>query len=363
MALALVGAGFKVGVTANSHKVIGNFITRMCSLAAASGRSLGVVHAASEEHQVPVHPWIRWIKSADAPAALHDSKVQVAAGVAWLWSREDMVNSVEVLFVDEASQFSLANSVASSPAARSLVLLGDPQQLEQPVKGVHPLGADASVLGHVLGDQKTIPPESGLFLDQTRRLHPDLCAFTSELFYEGKLSSMAGLERQCLRGGAGLDGTGLRVVTVPHAGNQNASDEEVAEVRRIFEGLVAGGGWTDSAGVERELRIEDVLVIAPYNAQVAALIEALPAGARVGTVDKFQGQEAPVVIYSMATSTAAEAPRGLPFLYSPNRLNVATSRAKCLAVIVASPELFRVACKTPAEMKLANAFCRLREVG
>jgi len=363
MALALVRAGFKVGVTANSHKVIGNFVTRMCSLAAETGRRLGVVHASSEEDQVPVHADIRRIKSADVPAALQDPQVNVAAGVAWLWSREDMANSVEVLFVDEASQYSLANAVAVSPAARSLVLLGDPQQLEQPIHGQHPPGAEASVLGHILANQKTIPPEQGLFIAQTRRLHPTICAFTSELFYEGKLSYIPGLERQRLHGPEGLDGTGLRVIPVPHAGNQNQSDEEVAEVKRVFAALTAGASWTDAKGTTRKIGIDDVLVISPYNAQVAALKEALPAGARVGTVDKFQGQEAPVVIYSMATSTAAEAPRGMPFLYNPNRLNVATSRARCLAVVVASPELFRVPCQTPAQMRLANAFCRLREVG
>lgn len=362
MALALVQAGHRVGVTANSHKVICNFIERMCGLAAEAGQTLDIVQG-GDDHQVSDHAWVRPMENKKVPVAIQSPKAQVVAGTAWLWAREDMASTVEVLFIDEASQFSLANGVAVSPAARSLVLLGDPQQLEQPVKGVHPPGAGASVLGHVISDQKTISAQQGLFLAQTRRLHPDLSAFTSEMFYEGKLSSMTGLERQRVRGSEGLGGTGFRMVTVVHSGNQNESDEEVAEVKRIFDRLVGGGSWIDSRGREEELGIADVLVIAPYNAQVAALIEALPAGARVGTVDKFQGQEAPVVIYSMATSTAAEAPRGLPFLYSPNRLNVATSRAKCLAIVVASPELFRVACQMPAQMKLANAFCRLREVG
>ena len=363
MALALVRAGFKVGVTANSHKVIGNFVTRMCSLAAETGRRVAVVHAASEQDQVPDHPDIRWIKSADVAAALQDPQVNVAAGVAWLWSREDMASSVEVLFVDEASQYSLANAIAVSPAARSLVLLGDPQQLDQPIHGQHPPGAEASVLGHLLADEKTIPPDQGLFIPQTRRLHPTLCAFTSELFYEGKLSCIPGLDQQRLQGPAGLDGTGLRVIPVPHTGNQSQSDEEVAEVQRVFASLIGSASWTDAKGTTHKIGIDDVLVISPYNAQVAALKAALPSGARVGTVDKFQGQEAPVVIYSMATSTAMEAPRGMPFLYNPNRLNVATSRARCLAIVIASPDLFRVSCQTPEQMRLANAFCRLREVG
>ena len=362
MALALVEAGHRVGVTANSHKVICNLLARMCELAEKAGRKLDIVQGGGEG-QVLDHAWVRPMENTKVPAAIQDLKVQVVAGTAWLWARQDMAGTVETLFIDEASQFSLANGVASSPAARSLVLLGDPQQLDQPIKGKHPPGADASVLGHILGDHRTISPEKGLFLAHTRRLHPDICAFTSELFYEGKLSSLAGLEKQYLQGGEGLDGTGLRVVTVAHVGNQNESDEEVAEVKRIFDKLLEGGSWSDSEGSKRKLGIDDILVIAPYNAQVAALIEALPQGARVGTVDKFQGQEAPVVIYSMATSTPAEAPRGLPFLYNPNRLNVATSRAKCLAIVVASPELFRVPCQTPAQMKLANVFCRLREVG
>jgi predicted RecB family nuclease len=362
MALALVAEGHRVGVTANSHRVIGNLLARMCELAGKAGRTLNVVQAGDED-QVLNHPWVSQMKGPEVPPALRDAKVQVVAGTAWLWAREDMANTVEVLFVDEASQFSLANGVAASPAARSLVLLGDPQQLDQPVKGQHPPGAEASVLGHVLGDQKTIPLEQGLFLAQTRRLHPELCAFTSELFYEGKLSCFPGLEKQGLEGDDSLSGTGLRVVTVPHEGNQNESDEEVAEVQSIFGRLVDGAWWTDSQGQRNKVGIDDVLVIAPYNAQVAALRAALPPGARVGTVDKFQGQEAPVVIYSMAASTPTEAPRGMPFLYDPKRLNVATSRAKCLAIVVASPELFRVACRTPEQMKLANAFCRLREVG
>jgi predicted RecB family nuclease len=362
MALALITAGRKVGVTGNSHKVIGNFLKRLCQLAEEAGRALGVAQAGDED-QVLTHAWVRRMKSAEVAAALGDPQVQVAAGTAWLFARPEMADVVEVLFIDEASQFSLASAVAVSPAARSVVLLGDPQQLEQPVKGQHPPGAAASVLGHVLGEEKTLPPQQGLFLTETRRLHPELCAFTSELFYEGKLGCLRGLERQGLDGVDALGGKGLRVVAVPHLGNQNESEEEVAEVRRLFGALMESGWWTNAEGRRAKLGLDDVLVISPYNAQMAALRDALPAGARVGTVDKFQGQEAPVVIYSMATSTAEEAPRGMAFLYSPNRLNVATSRARCLAVVVASPELFRVACKTVEEMRLANAFCRLREVG
>lgn len=160
-----------------------------------------------------------------------------------------------------------------------------------------------------------------------------------------------------------LDGSGLRFVPVHHAGNRNESPEEVETVASIIDKVLASGAtWIDRNGVEHVLRLKDILVVAPYNAQVSAIAQKLPPGARVGTVDKFQGQEAPVVIYSMATSTADEAPRGMSFLFSPNRLNVATSRAQALVVVVANPALFEPECRTPEQMKLANAFCRFRKM-
>jgi uncharacterized protein len=160
-----------------------------------------------------------------------------------------------------------------------------------------------------------------------------------------------------------LDGTGLRFVPVAHSGRQSESPEEVDRIFHLIDGLFGQGStWTNRMGETRSLTLEEVLVVAPYNAQVAALRKRLPAGARVGTVDKFQGQEASVVFYSMTTSAQEDAPRGMEFLYSLNRLNVAVSRARCIAVLVASPALFRVECKNPRQMMLANAFCRYLEI-
>jgi superfamily I DNA and/or RNA helicase len=270
---------------------------------------------------------------------------------------------VDVLFVDEAGQMSLANVLAVSPAATSIVLLGDPQQLDQPQKGIHPPGADVSALGHLLNGRATISREQGIFLTETRRLHPDVCAFTSELFYEGRLVPRPENARQNLNAGGSLGGTGLRFAPVAHSGNQNESLEEVEKVAAAVEGLMKSGAtWTNKKGETHALTLDDILVVAPYNAQVAALIERLPARSRVGTVDKFQGQEATIVLYSMATSTPEDAPRGMEFLYNLNRLNVAVSRALCVAVIVASPALFQVQCKTPRQIELANAFCRYLEL-
>ena len=358
----LVRQGRKVGVTANSHRVIGHLLDK--------------IHERAEDRGVPVRIGQKTDRSGDRTcnaaepygdygalvSALAAGELDVVGGTGWLWSRPEFEGSVDVLVIDEAGQLSLANAAAVSPAAENLILLGDPQQLDQPLKGTHPPGAEASVLGHVLGHHSTMPPDKGLFMERTRRLHPDLCRFTSEAFYEGRLTSLAGLDRQRVDApGEAFDGSGVRFVPVEHVGNRNASIEEARVVADTVRRLTSGWTWRDENGRDRSLTGDDVLVVAPYNLQVEA-IEAEVPGVRAGTVDKFQGQEAAVAIYSMATSTPEEAPRGMEFLYSLNRLNVATSRARCLAVVVASPALARVRARTPRQMQLANALCRFIEM-
>jgi len=192
-------------------------------------------------------------------------------------------------------------------------------------------------------------------------MHPSITEFISETFYADKLSAVEGLEKQQIINPSGLTGSGLRFVECPHEGNQSRSDEEVEKVSAIVKDLLANGKWVNKDGQENPLTNKDILIVAPYNSHVNALQKALP-NLLVGTVDKFQGRQAPVVIYSMATSSPEEAPRGMEFLYSLNRLDVAVSRAQCLAVIVASPSLFELSCKTPQQMRLANAFCRFLEM-
>jgi predicted RecB family nuclease len=363
MIVELVSQGRRVGVTAASHKVVSTLLREVCSAAKQSGVRVRMIQKASEGDECDDASVIKAESNEAVLDALTKGSAQVAAGSAWLWAREEMANSVDVLFVDEAGQMSLANTLASSPSATSIVLLGDPQQLDQPQKGVHPPGADVSALGHLLNGRATIADDQGIFLTETRRLHPDVCAFTSELFYEGRLVARPENTQQRLNATDPLGGTGLRFAPVLHFGNQNESREEVDKVVVAIEGLLKSGAtWTDKKGETHAIALDDILVVAPYNAQVAALIERLPTGARVGTVDKFQGQEAPLVLYSMATSTPEDAPRGMEFLYSLNRLNVAVSRARCVAVIVASPALFQVQCKTPRQIELANAFCRYLEM-
>ena len=362
MVLALVAAGLKVGVTANSHKVIGHFLDEIAEQTPA-GMTVRMGQKPDKDGE-PTCRIAKCFKTHEALLeALQAKELDVVGGTSWVWSREDFADTVDVLVVDEAGQIALANAIAVSPAARSLILLGDPQQLDQPLKGTHPPGAERSALAHLLDGAATMPPEKGLFLARTWRLHPDVCKFTSQVFYEGRLESHAGLERQDLEGTAPLTGTGMRYIPVKHAGNQSESPEEADAVAALVKSLIESETWwTDRKGVRQRIGLEDILIVAAYNAQVGELARRLPTGAKVGTVDKFQGQQAPVSIYSMATSSAADAPRGMEFLYSLNRLNVATSRARCLAAVVASPDLFRVRCRTPRQMQLANALCRLLEM-
>ena len=353
MALDLVAAGKTVGVVAQSHTVIGNFLDEIREHADARGVDVPIAQRADAGDGAR-DPRIRRVDSKGVPDTLA-SGTRVIGGTAWLFARPDMQETLDVLFIDEAGQFSLASALAVAGAARNVVLLGDPNQLAQPSRGAHPIGAAASVLGHVLGTHQTIPDDAGLFLDRTHRLRPEVCAFVSAGFYEDRLEP-----EDISRSRTLSVGNGLRFEAVPHSGNRIESEEEARRVAALVAELV-GAEWVDEHGT-RVLGLSDILVVAPYNAQVELLRERLPAGVRVGTVDKFQGQEAPVAIYSMASSTPEDAPRGLDFLYSRNRLNVAVSRAQALAIVVASPDLLRVRCKTPKQMRLANALCLFAEM-
>ena len=357
MIVELVRAGKRVGITAMSHKVIRNLLDAVLD-ADGDVRCLQKVSGKANKESV-----VREVTSnTKVDKNLAEGDVDVVGGTAWLWSREELYESVDVLFVDEAGQMCLADVLAVAQAGKSLVLLGDPQQLEQPQKGSHPDGTAVSALEYLLDGRKTIQPGRGLFLADTWRLHPDICRFTSELFYEDRLASRPELSEQALDGPTPFAGAGLWYVPVEHEGNQNASEEEVDKVAEIVESLVAGGvTWRDNEGKTRGMNLDDILIVAPYNAQVSDLGQRLPA-ARIGTVDKFQGQEAPVVIYSLATSSPEEAPRGMDFLYSLNRLNVATSRAQGVCILVASPSLLEPECRTPRQMQLANALCRYVEL-
>jgi predicted RecB family nuclease len=344
--LHLLDRGKRVGVAATSHKAIHNLLDEIVK----AGLSVPGLKKCSGGNPESVYEKGS-IESEDAIDPFLDPAVRLLAGTAWLFARPELDQQLDYLFIDEAGQVSLADALAMGTSARTLVLLGDPVQLTQVSQGTHPGGSGASVLEHLLGDAQTIPEDRGLFLEESYRMHPDVCRYVSDAFYESRLESAEGCERQ----GTSL-GTGLRFLAVEHEGNRRSSTEEAARVREEFDRLL-GAQWTDSTGATRPIGLNDILVVAPYNEQVKCLAEALPRGARVGTVDKFQGQQAPVVFFSMATSSGEDVPRNLEFLLSRNRLNVAVSRAKCLAYVVASPKLLEVGCRSIEQMRMANALC------
>jgi predicted RecB family nuclease len=358
----LVRAGRRVGVCAVSHKVIRNLLEEVVQAGSEAGRLIPCVQKVSGARRNET-PGITEIEdNAGVRETLRTGPARIAGGTAWMWARPEFAESVDVLFVDEAGQMSLANVLSIAPCAKNIVLLGDPQQLEQPIQGSHPEGTAVSALEHVLAGRATVSADRGLFLEETWRLPPEICDFTSEMFYEERLEARAARGSQVLSNAAPLDGAGIWYIPVEHDADQSASAEEVEVVCRLVERLLLPDVlWHDRDGGRHRMGLEDILVIAPYNAQVADLIASLPPGARVGTVDRFQGQEAPVVIFSMTTSTPEDAPRGMEFLYNPNRLNVATSRARCACIVVGSPRLFEPDCQSPHQMKLANAFCRMLE--
>jgi len=359
MILDEVRRGRTVGVTAVSHAVVDNLLLAVHKAAQEEHLAVELIHGDKRPKGEP----IRYMTSRQARAAAKPGAV--VGGTAWLWARQD-APPVDVLFVDEAGQMALAQVLAAACGAKNVVLLGDPQQLEQPSRGAHPEGADVAALVHAVGrDRRVIAPEQGLFLDKTYRLPPKVCEFTSQAYYDGQLSSNAHCARQKLMGETPFAGSGLFLVDVDHQGCQASSLEEVAVVEQIVRGLLeAPCTFTDRDGDKRRLEPKDILVVAPYNAQVSRLAAALaPLGvAKVGTVDRFQGREEAVVLYSCTSSSAHDAPRGMSFLYDPHRFNVATSRTQAIAIVVANPRLFEPECRTPEQMRMANGLCLYREI-
>jgi predicted RecB family nuclease len=354
----------KIGVTALSHSVIRHLLKTISI--EASGR-VRCMHKSDKKDDGTSEGIAVTTTNQLALKGIKLGTVDVLGATAFLWAREEFANSVDVLFVDEASQVSLADVLAISQAAKSVVLIGDPQQLARPGDAAHPPGAELSGLEHILTDPelgklKTMPPALGLFIDETKRLHPKICDFTSTAFYEGRLHARALTRSRVLDGHGWLRGAGLWFVPVEHEGNRNSSAEEVKAIARIAQSLLRPEVmWFRGIGRSVPLGSRDILIVAPYNSQVSDLGAKLP-GISVGTVDKFQGQQGAVVIYSLASSSPEDAPRGMEFLYSLNRLNVATSRAMTAVIVVGSPRLFEPECRTPRQMQLANALCMYLEM-
>lgn len=355
--LDLVRSGRRVAVSSNSHKAIANLLEAVADRAAAAGIPCSVVQKGGDGGDQP-HRGVTLVQDNDAPEI---ARADVVGATAWHFARYKEA-AFDHLFVDEAGQVSLANILAMSRCARNLVLVGDPMQLPQPLKGSHPGSSGQSCLEYLIDGHRVIPTDRGIFIPVSRRMHPDVCSFVSEAAYEGRLHSHPVAAEQSLHdaGGIRLVGAGLR--SVVHEGRSQVSPEEAEEIRTIVERLV-GGRFRASDGTERTIGLSDIIVVAPYNAQVNALRAELPTQLRIGTVDKFQGQEAPVCIVSMTTSSGDELPRDIDFLFSINRINVAVSRAKTTAIVLANPKLLETPCRTVEELSLVNTLCLLREHG
>lgn len=371
---SLLAAGKKVGVASNSHKAVVNLLIACGNAARERGQQLSGIKVGGEATG-PVFTEnlnLRYIETTAAASAAYSNGV--VGGTAWLFTRPEWEGLLDFLFIDEAGQVSLANAVAMSRCAKNLVLLGDQMQLEQPVQGSHPGDAGLSALQYALKDTKAsrpdapvlhavVPPDYGLFLGESRRMHPSVCRFISESIYEGRLNAFGDCARQNIAVPANANGlitieSGIVFSGIEHDGDIQQSDEEVQRVCAIFKELF-GRQYTDKDNKTRALALKDFLFIAPYNAQVRSLQAALPADARVGSVDKFQGQEAPVCILSLCSSYGEYGSRGLGFILDRNRVNVAISRAQCLAVVVADPRIAATAPGSLDEMTLINLFCKL----
>ena len=356
--LALLEKGKRVGVTANSHDAIWNLLLKVKELDSNANRyRICKVEGEPRYNLFEKTGFIHEKSGRNAWALSH----QLIGATAWTFSSEESVGQLDHLIVDEAGQCSLANLAAMSPSAKNIVLLGDQMQLDQVTQGSHPGKSGLSCLSFYLEDHATIPPERGIFLHLTRRMRPEICSFISETVYEDRLKSHdCTSERELsIKGNIPLirQASGINFVPVNHDGNSQHSQEECDVTKRLFDSLVGQSLADENGG--RKLVPEDILVVAPFNVQVNALQSILGDNARVGTVDRFQGQEAPVVIVSMTASTIDDAPRGLKFLLNLNRLNVALSRAQCLALVVASPKLADHRPRTHEDIMLLNTFCRL----
>jgi uncharacterized protein len=354
----LVGRGLRVGVLAMSHGAIDNLMLATLEVFAEAG-DLNELRALRWE-ELPTEP-LKDVKYSKNKSDLSSGQFNLIGGTAWLWANSEMRQApVDVLIVDEAGQLSVADALASAGGARNMLLLGDPLQLAQVAKAEHPAGSGASVLEHILGEHVTVHDSQGVFISETWRMHPDVCDFISRQIYEGRLTA-----NECCVQQTTDFGTGLRWIASHHVRCSTQSPEELEVVLAQIT-VMLGTPWTNQKGEVAPLAPRDFMVVAPYNDQVNLIKAACQArvelrGVQVGTVDKFQGREAPVVFFTMTTSSAQDMPRGPEFLFSRNRLNVAVSRARCLAYLVCTEELLNSRARDIDDMRLIGTLCAFVE--
>jgi uncharacterized protein len=353
----LVTQGKRVGITAMSHNAIDNLTKDVANQFAKKGDTLRAVRKAKDGGPVI------GVDYTDDNKKCATGEYDVIAGTPWLFASKPMrEHPVDVLIIDEAGQLGLADTLAASISATNVILLGDPQQLPQVAQASHPNRCGVSALEHLLGEgARTFPRDRGVLLDVTYRMHPDVCGFISDVMYEGRLTS----DPSCAAQTTSAAGTGLRWIRAQHTQRSTESPEEAAIVAATIRGLL-GTDWTDQHGVTGPLTAADFIVVTPYNDQRRLITaelqaDAVTAGVEVGTVDKFQGRQAAVILFSMTTSSAEFMPRDASFLFSKNRLNVAISRARCLAYLICTDDLLDTRARDVPQMTLISALCSFVE--
>ncbi|NCZ71468.1 MAG: hypothetical protein EBY80_15165, partial [Actinobacteria bacterium] len=379
--LQLVKKGHRVGITANTHAAVHQLLGEIALHVEKYGYSkdepvkIGLkVNHPDDAPTLTTEAITLSTETRPEKVAAKATSFDIIAGTSYLFANEKMRGKLTTLVIDEAGQLSFADTLGVSLSATNTVLVGDPQQLKQPTRAAHPGTSGLSGLEHINQGHDVVPREYGILLGVTRRMHSSITTFISEQVYEEKLHSDPACDHQVIGDGGLVSGSGLRWLPIEHHGCSSRSLEEAVAIVSIYESLL-GKSFTDKHGVTRPIEPKDIFVIAPYNAQVRELRQRIRSSAvvkaigvsdellrsRVGTVDKAQGAEAPVVLVSYTSSSAADIPRNFEFLYDKNRLNVAVSRAQALAVVVASPALLSVECKTIEQVKLANMLCRFAE--
>lgn len=355
---SLVNRGYKIGVASNSHKAIDNLLQSVVK--DLDDQNIEGKICRINKGFEPFYESSKRIEQYKSASNVSFKKeFKVFGGTAWTFSSPIFQDQLDYLFIDESGQVSLANLVGMSSSTDNLILMGDQMQLSQPTIGTHPENTGLSSLSYLLRDKPTIPPDIGILLPNTYRLHPDICNFVSKNVYEGRISAIEQNAKRIIspiENSKFLQPSGIKYIELDHSGNEQASYEEVEVIKKITDELLQS---TKKGYIDSEINEDDILIISPYNHQTRILQDNLGSKYQIGTVDKFQGRQAPVVIISMASSDIESSPRGIEFLFEKNRLNVAITRALSLAIVVGSKNLISYNNSNVNRMQLTNFYLNL----
>ena len=355
----------KIAISSNSNQAINNLLLKVKDICEKENLNNEIVKATNRKEDQKLNN-----NGIDLrPSSSLTSDETVVGGTTWVFSRDELKNVFDVLVIDEAGQMSLANLLVMSECAKSILLVGDQQQLSQPNKADHPGDSGKSCLEYLMQGESVVPEDKGIFLNTSWRMEPSITNIVSELFYDKRLMSNPSNQNNSISWGKPFlkasgnifPNQGLVFEAIEHFGCSVKSDKEIDFIEKLIESLLGGSYtyWQFNKKCTGEITPNDILVTAPYNLQVNRLNQRLKGRAKVGTVDRFQGQEAPIAIHSLTASSSDDAPRGIEFLLEPNRLNVAISRAQCLSIIIGSPRLATGLINTVDEAEKVNRLCRL----